>query len=106
MEPIPLLLAFAPRPPLPLSLLPSRPLPAYHPSASPANLILYPHSLHSSTLIAMDTYTDFVSLLSDPEGLQTSPNELFDAPSSECFDIPVDAERPGGGLSCSLCIIC
>jgi len=51
----------------------------------------------------MDTYFDFASFVNEPEGFQIPSYELSDAPSS---DIPVDAERAGSGLSCSMCIVC
>lgn len=54
----------------------------------------------------MDTYFEFTSLINGPDGLQTSSNNLADAPRSIRFDIPVDAEWDGGGLGHSLCIIC
>ena len=53
----------------------------------------------------MDTYFEFASLLNEPEGLQTSSGDLF-VTSSEPFDIPVDTEKAGGGLSCTYCVIC
>jgi hypothetical protein len=54
----------------------------------------------------MDTFAEFESLLNEPGKLPSSSNDFFDDPSSDLFDIPVDAERYGDPTGRSLCIIC
>jgi len=56
----------------------------------------------------MDTYFDLSFLLNEPEGNHTSSNEPFDpnAPSTDPFDILIDAERVSGSLATNYCVIC
>ena len=56
----------------------------------------------------MDTYVEFSFLLNEPEGQCAPSNELFgdNAPSTDLFDILVDAEASGQPLSAAYCIIC
>jgi len=56
----------------------------------------------------MDSFLDFdfTSLLPNNEGAKVpSSYGLSDAVPSEFADFPVDAERPGAGLSNTLCVI-
>lgn len=53
----------------------------------------------------MDSFLDFTFLLPDNGGPYVPPNEPFSVSSSEPFDVPVDAEQQGGGLTYSMCLI-
>lgn len=105
-EPIPNSFLLTLRPPPLLSLSPHP-----HPRESPIHFTRRFHSqpistVFTPTFVTMDTYVEFTSLLSEPEGRQIPSNDIFDTPSGGHFDIPVNAEMDGSGLSCSLCIIC
>ena len=53
----------------------------------------------------MDSFLDFTFLLPKNEGLKVPSTEPLDIPPGPSFDIPVDTERQGGGLSHAMCII-
>ena len=53
----------------------------------------------------MDSFLDFTFLLPENEGLKGSLHESLNGPLGESFDLPVDAEQQGGGLSYAMCVI-